>query len=76
MSSVSGSILKVAKSQEERDIYKSQSEAVRDSVRQLAYQYELNAGSLKEVREITGRTSEKAGESLSHAVTKIREESA
>lgn len=75
MTTASGSILKVAKSHVERDIYKSQSEAVSDSVRQLAYQYGLNAGSLREVREITGRASEKSGESLSHAVTKIREES-
>lgn len=75
MTTVSESILKVSKSQVERDIYKSQSETVRDSVRLLVYRYGPNAGSLEEVREITGRASEKSGETLSQAVTKIRKES-
>lgn len=72
---ISESIMEIAKSQIERGIYKSQSETVRDSVRQLAYRYGTNAGSLEEVREITKKASEKSGESLSQAVTKMREES-
>lgn len=75
MANISGSIMKVAKHQVERDIYKSQSGAVRDSVRLLAYRYGTKAGSLEEVREITKRASKKSGESLSLTVTKIREES-
>jgi hypothetical protein len=75
MANISESIMKVAKHQIERDMHKSQSGAVRDSIRQLAYRYGTNAGSLEEVREITKRASKKSGESLSQAVKKIREES-
>jgi len=72
---VSGSIMEIAKSRIERGVYKNQSGIVRDSVRQLAYRYGTNAGSLEEVREITKKATEKSGERLSQAVTKIREES-
>ncbi|MBA7529192.1 hypothetical protein ES705_21384 [subsurface metagenome] len=75
MTNVRESKRKVAKHQVESDIYKSQSETVRDSVRRLAYRYGTNAGSLEAVREITKRASKKSGESLSQAGTKIREES-
>jgi len=42
----------MAKSIVERGIYRHQSEVVRDAIRQLAFRYALNAGSLDEVREI------------------------
>jgi len=54
-------------------IYKSQSEVVRDAIRQLAYKYGILV-SLDEVRKITAKASKKTGESLSKAVKKIREE--
>jgi len=55
-------------------IYKSQSEVVRDAIRQLAYKYGIKAVSLKEVRLITKKASKKSGESLSKAVQRMREE--
>lgn len=66
----------MAKSIVERGIYRYQSEIVRDSVRQLAFRYALNAGSLDEVREIVHKASKKSEESLSQAVMKMREEAA
>lgn len=55
-------------------MYKSQSEVVRDAIRQLAYKYNVKAVSLEEVRKITARASKKSRETLSQAVRKIREE--
>jgi Arc/MetJ-type ribon-helix-helix transcriptional regulator len=75
MTNIRDGIMEVAKYQVERGKYKSQSETVTDSVRQLVYRYGANAGSLEEVRVITKRASKKSGERLSQAVIKIREES-
>ncbi len=60
----------------ERGIYKSQSEVVRDAIRQLAYKYGIAPPSHKEARAITGKASRKSGESLSAAVRRMRDESA
>lgn len=58
----------------EKGIYKSQSEVVRDAIRQLAYKYGIEAVSLEEVRKITAEATKKSGETISHAVKKMREE--
>ncbi len=50
------------------------SETVRDAIRQLALKYEMQAGSLEEIRDIIGKAGEKSGETLSLAVRKMREE--
>lgn len=55
-------------------IYKSQSEVVRDAVRQLAYKYGVETVSLEEVKKITAKATKKTGETLSKSVKKIREE--
>lgn len=56
-------------------IYKSQSEVVRDAIRQLAYKYRIDtAPSIEEVRSILGRAAKKSGKSLSQTVREIRDE--
>ena len=55
-------------------IYKSQSEVVRDAIRQLAYKYGIKTVSLKEVKAITKKATKKSEETLSKAVIKMREE--
>ena len=54
-------------------IYKSQSEVVRDAIRQLAYKYGIQAASLKEVKNITKKAVLKSKETLSGSVKKLRE---
>jgi len=56
-------------------LYKSQSEVVRDAIRQLAYKYRIDtAGSIERAREILDRAAEKSGKSLSKTVREIRDE--
>jgi len=55
-------------------IYKSQSEVVRDAIRQLAHKYGMKTVSLNEARKITKKASKKSGESLSDSFKRIREE--
>ncbi len=57
-----------------KGLYKSQSEVVRDAIRQLAFKYGVKTTSLEEVREIIAKASKRSGETLSEAVRKIREE--
>ncbi len=55
-------------------MYKSQSEVVRDAIRQLALKYEIKNVSLNEVRKITLKGNRKSGETLTKAVKMMREE--
>ena len=56
-------------------MYKSQSEVVRDAIRQLAYKYRIDtAPSIEEVRNILGKAAKKSGKSLSQTVREIRDE--
>ena len=56
-------------------MYKSQSEVVRDAIRQLAYKYKIDtAPSIEEVRSIFGRAAKKSGRSLSKTVRELRDE--
>ena len=56
-------------------LYKSQSEVVRDAIRQLAYRYKIDtAGSIERAREILDKAAEKSGKSLSKTVREIRDE--
>lgn len=58
-----------------RGMYKSQSEVVRDGIRQLAYKYSIDvAPSIMRVRKIVGRVSKKSGKMLSKTVREIRDE--
>ena len=73
-SDVTNGIKKMAEKLVAAGIYKSQSEVVRDAIRQLAYKYGMKPASLEEVKKITLKGSKKSNESLSRAVKKIREE--
>ncbi len=56
-------------------LYKSQSEVVRDAIRQLAFKYDIkNAPSLEEVRRITAKAVEKTGKTLAQTVRELRDE--
>ena len=56
-------------------MYKSQSEVVRDAIRQLAYRYRIDtAPSIEEVRDILDRAAKKSGKTLSQTVREIRDE--
>ena len=54
-------------------MYKGQSEAVRDAIRQLAYKYRVDtAPSIERIREILDKAAKKSGKSLSQTVREIR----
>jgi len=60
----------------EKGIYKSQSEVVRDAIRQLAYKYSLDkAPNIRKIRKIMDRAAKKSGKTLSETVREIRDES-
>ena len=55
--------------------YKSQSEVVRDAIRQLAYRYKIDmAQSNEREREILDKAAKKSGKSLSKTVKELRDE--
>ena len=56
-------------------LYKSQSEVVRDAIRQLAFKYNIGtAGSIGRARELLDKAAEKSGASLSKTVRELRDE--
>ena len=56
-------------------MYKSQSEVVRDAIRQLAYRYKIDtAPAMERAREILDRAARKSGKSLSKTVREIRDD--
>ena len=56
-------------------MYKSQSEVVRDAIRQLAYRYKIDtAPSIEEVRKIFNKAGKKTKKTLSQTVRDIRDE--
>ena len=56
-------------------MYKSQSEVVRDAIRQLAYKYRIDtAPSVERARKILDKAARKSGKSLSQTVREIRDE--
>ena len=56
-------------------MYKSQSEVVRDAIRQLAYRYRVDtAPSIEEVRKIFKKAGKKTKKTLSQTVREIRDE--
>ena len=71
---VTNEIKKMTHKLVEAGIYKSQSEVVRDAIRQLAYRYKIQIESLNKIRKIVAKASKKSNESLSKSVTKLREE--
>ncbi|MDI6655077.1 MAG: hypothetical protein QME59_04250 [Candidatus Hydrothermarchaeota archaeon] len=67
-------IKRIMKSLTEKGIYRTQSEVVRDSVRQLAIKHAARIESLEEVRNIIEKANKKSRETLSQTVKKMREE--
>jgi len=57
-----------------KGLYKSQSEVVRDAIRQLAIKYGVKVASIEEVRRITKKAIKQNKETLAQATRKIREE--
>lgn len=57
-----------------RGMYKSQSEVVRDAIRQLALKYGLEAGDKEKIRKIVATASKRSGKTLSQTVREIRDE--
>ena len=56
-------------------MYKSQSEVVRDAIRQLSYKYKIDtATTIERAREILDRAAKKSGKSLAKTVREIRDE--
>ncbi len=55
-------------------LYKSQSEVVRDAIRQLALKYKTQEVSRKEVLKIITKASKKSGKTLSQTVREMRDE--
>ena len=56
-------------------MYKSQSEIVRDAIRQLAYKYRIDtAPYIEEVRKIFNKAGKKTKKTLSQTVREIRDE--
>ena len=56
-------------------MYKSQSEVVRDAIRQLAYKYKIDAASsIDRARKILDTAAKKSGKSLARTVREIRDE--
>lgn len=56
-------------------MYKSQSEVVRDAIRQLAYKYRIDTAKTIEIaREMLDKAAKKSGKSLAKTVREIRDE--
>ncbi len=71
---VTEEIRKMTQELVEKGMYKSQSEVVRDAIRQLSYKYAVVKTSAKEARAIVKKTTQKTSETLATAVRRIREE--
>lgn len=72
---VTEGVKKMTKELIKTGLYKSQSEVVRDAIRQLAYRYKIDtAQSIEWAREVLDKAAKKSGKSLSETVREIRDE--
>lgn len=55
-------------------MYKSQSEVVRDAIRQLALTYGVKGRKIESVRKTIANASKKSGKTLSQTVREIRDD--
>ncbi len=55
-------------------LYKSQSEVVRDAIRQLAFKYKVKDANIHDVRKIVSEASRKSGKTLAQTVREIRDD--
>ena len=58
----------------EKGIYKSQSEVVRDAIRQLSLKYGMADTNIEKIRKKISEASKKSGKTLSQTVREIRDE--
>ncbi|MBI4020488.1 MAG: hypothetical protein HY367_04090 [Candidatus Aenigmarchaeota archaeon] len=73
-SDVTEEIKHMTKEMVERGLYKSQSEVVRDAIRQLALKYGLKETSIEKVRKNVAEASKRSGKTLSQTVREIRDD--
>ena len=72
---VTEGVRKMTKELIKTGLYKSQSEVVRDAIRQLAFRYKVDtAPSIEEARNILDKAAKKSGKTLSETVREIRDE--
>ena len=72
---VTEGIRKMTQDLVKKGLYKSQSEVVRDAIRQLSYKYKIDtAPTIERAREILDRAAKKSGKSLAKTVREIRDE--
>lgn len=57
-----------------RGMYKSQSEVVRDAIRQLSLKYGMKRTNLGKLRSKIAQASKKSGRTLSQTVREVRDE--
>ncbi len=73
-SEVTSEIKHITENLVRQGMYKSQSEVVRDAIRQLALKYGLKESKLENVRATISKASKKSGKSLSQTVREIRDD--
>jgi len=56
------------------ELNKSQSEVVKDAIRQLAFKYKVKDANIDRTRKVMARASKQSGQSLSQAVMEMRDE--
>jgi putative addiction module CopG family antidote len=72
---VTEGVRKMAKELIKTGLYKSQSEVVRDAIRQLAYRYKIGTAlPIEKARSILDKAAKKSGKSLSETLKEIRDE--
>ena len=72
---VTEELRKITKDLVKEGMYKSQSEVIRDAIRQLAIKYKSDqAPSIEKIREIVSKASKKSGKTLSQTLLEIRGE--
>ena len=64
----------MAESLVKKGLYKSQSEVVRDAIRQLALKYGLKETNIERIRKGVALASKRSGKTLSQTVREIRDE--
>lgn len=71
---VTDEIKKMAEELVAKGLYKSQSEVVRDAIRQLTYRYASKENLIRETRKISSEATKKSGYSLSRLISELRAE--
>lgn len=73
-SDVTSEIKHITENLVRQGMYKSQSEVVRDAIRQLALKYGMQEAMIDNVRATISKASKKSGKTLSQTVREIRDD--